>query len=271
VLRDLQSWGMAMDADSEKSAAGTGQSVSPAGEEQMFDEQGAPVGPGAVNDTAEGGANDAPAQPVGTATATQIAAAANAGKTLAEDEPAEAEEAQVAPATPPPAPTNYTPSKLTIAELKEKIMATAPYNQDVKQATDTVTDAMNEVQNRAKAAYEKGNEAVGELTDFAKGNVEAVVESSKIIASGMQDIGRSYAEEAKAAYEQMTADLKELAAVKSPTELFQLQGKIMRRNFDTLVAASSKSSEAMMKLANDAFAPLSGRMNVAAEKITKVS
>ena len=45
----------------------------------------------------------------------------------------------------------------------------------------------------------------------------------------------------------------------------------MRRNFDTLVSASSKSSEAMMKLANEAFTPLSGRMNAAAEKISKVS
>ena len=264
-----------MDADSEKHEAGPGQSGLPAGEERMFDEQGAPVGPDAVNGAAEGGANDAPAQPGASATVTQVTAASQASDTLAMEEPAEAEKAQVAPATPPRAPTNYTPSKPTIADLKEKIMATAPGNQDMKQATDaateTMTDAMNQVQSRARAAYEKGNEAVGDLTDFAKGNVEAVVESSKIIASGMQDIGRSYTEEAKAAYEQMTADLKELAAVKSPTELFQLQGKIMRRNFDTLVAASSKSSEAMMKLANDAFAPLSGRVNVAAEKMTKVS
>jgi len=150
-------------------------------------------------------------------------------------------------------------------------MATAPVNEGLNQATDTMANAMNEVQSRAKAAYEKSTEAVGEMTDFAKGNVEAVVESSKILASGMQDIGRSYAEEAKAAYEQMTADLKELAAVKSPTELFQLQGKIMRRNFDTLVSASSKSSETLMKLANDAFAPLSGRVNLAAEKITQAA
>jgi len=188
---------------------------------------------------------------------------------LADEEIAEAEEALVAEAAPPPPLTNYTTPNLTIAELKERIMATAPINDGMKQATDTMSDAINEVQSRAKAAYEKGTETVGELTDFAKGNVEAVVESSKIIASGMQDLGRSYAEEAKAAYEQMTADLKELAAVKSPTELFQLQGKIVRRNFDTLVAASSKNSETLMKLASDAFAPLSGRINVAAEKITK--
>lgn len=133
----------------------------------------------------------------------------------------------------------------------------------------TVNDSVNELQIRTKAAYEKGTEAVGEATEFAKGNVEALVESSKIIASGVQDLGKTYVEEAKSAYEALTVDLKEMAAVKSPTELFQLQGKILRRNFDSLVATSSKNSEALVKLAGDAFAPISGRVNVAAEKLTK--
>jgi hypothetical protein len=65
--------------------------------------------------------------------------------------------------------------------------------------------------------------------------------------------------------------VKELAAVKSPTELFQLQGKIARRNFDMFVAASSKNTEAFLKLANDTVAPLTGRVEVATEKLAKVA
>ena len=70
---------------------------------------------------------------------------------------------------------------------------------------------------------------------------------------------------------QATADVKELAAIKSPTELFQLQGKIMRRNFEALVATGSKNTEAVLKLTKDTFAPLSGRVNLAAEKLAKVA
>jgi len=151
----------------------------------------------------------------------------------------------------------------TVSELKDMIMATAK--------TPDYSNMLTEMQSKAKDAYEKGTEAMGEATEFAKGNVEALVESGKILAGGMQDMGKTVVDEAKSAYETMTADMKEMAAVKSPTELFQLQGKIMRRNFDSLVATSSKNTEAMMKLANDAFAPLSGRMNVAAEKISKVA
>jgi phasin family protein len=62
-----------------------------------------------------------------------------------------------------------------------------------------------------------------------------------------------------------------MAAIKSPTDLFQLQGKLMRRNFETMMAYGSKSSEAVTKLANDTFAPLSGRVSLAAEKISKVA
>ena len=65
--------------------------------------------------------------------------------------------------------------------------------------------------------------------------------------------------------------MKEMAAIKSPTELFQLQGKIMRRNLDLLIANSTKHADAAMKLANDAAAPITSRVNVATEKLSKVA
>lgn len=165
------------------------------------------------------------------------------------------------------APQAIAPPKPTLTELKEKIMATAK----TPDFTKPVTEAIGEFQTKAKAAYDKGTEALTEATEFAKGNVEALVESGKILAAGAQDLGKTYVEEAKSAYETLTADLKEMAAIKSPTELFQLQGKIMRRNFDSLVATGSKNTEAVLKLANDSFAPLSGRMSLAAEKLAKVA
>jgi phasin family protein len=163
-----------------------------------------------------------------------------------------------------PAPIKTNP---TITQLKEKIMASAK----TPDFTKTVTDTVSEMQARAKAAYEKSTEMATEATEFAKGNVEALVESGKILAAGVQDLGKGYADDAKSAYETVTADMKEMASIKSPTDLFQLQGKLMRRNFETLMAYSSKSSEAVTKLANDTFAPLSGRVSLAAEKISKVA
>ncbi len=158
---------------------------------------------------------------------------------------------------------------LSVTQLKDKIMATKTDFTDA--VSKSMSDAVAEMQTKAKAAYDKGTSMVAEMTDLAKGNMEAVVESGKILATGMQDIGKSAAEDAKAAYETLTADMKEMAAVKSPTELFQLQGKIMRRNFEAMIAATTKGSEATMKLANEAMAPLSARVTLAVEKLSKAA
>jgi phasin family protein len=170
------------------------------------------------------------------------------------------------PAPKPRAIAASTP-RFTVTELKEKIMATAK----TPDFTKPFVDAMSEAQSKAKAAYDKSAELAAEVTEFAKGNVEAAVESSKVYAAGVQDLGKTYVEEAKSAYETLTADIKELAAVKSPAELFQLQGKLARRNFDAMVAYSSKKTDAVTKLANETFAPISGRISLAAEKISKAA
>jgi phasin family protein len=175
--------------------------------------------------------------------------------------------ARVAKAAAAPAVVKTTEPKLSVSELKEKIMATAK----TADFTKPIADAVGEFQTRAKDAYEKSTEVATEVTEFAKGNVEALVESSKIFATGAQSLGKTYVEEAKSAYETLTGDVKELAAVKSPTELFQLQGKIARRNFEALVATSTKNTEAFIKLANEAFAPLTGRVEVATEKLAKAA
>ena len=57
------------------------------------------------------------------------------------------------------------------------------------------------------------------------------------------------------------------AAVKSPTELFQLQGEYAKASFDSAVAEASKLSETMMKFAGEIAQPLSNRYALAAEKI----
>lgn len=164
------------------------------------------------------------------------------------------------------ATTNTTP----ISKLKENIMATAD-NAKTTDYTAKAKEVAADMQTRAKAAYDKGTELTKDTVEFQKGNFEALVESGKILASGMQDMGRTYVEEAKTAAETVQADVKKMAAVKSPTELFQLQGEIMRRNFDAMVSTTSKNTEAMLKLANEAFAPVSNRMSLAAEKVRKAA
>ena len=153
------------------------------------------------------------------------------------------------------------------ASIKDtKIMATTS-----TELTSKIQDAVKDAAAKAKTYAEKGQAGLGEVSDFAKGNVEAMVASTKILASGIQEMGKGYVAEAKTVFETMTADAKDLASAKSPTEFFEKQTAILKKNFDAAVAKSSKSSEAMLKLANEAFQPLSTRMSLAMEKVKKAA
>jgi phasin family protein len=158
------------------------------------------------------------------------------------------------------------------APLKSKdttIMAKT--QQAAEDFTAKVKDAVADLQDRAKTAMDKSTAVFADAGEFTKGNVEALVESGKVLAAGLQDLGKVYVEDAKTGFETMTADVKELAAVKSPADFFKLQGEILRRNFDTAMATGSKRSEALVKLANDAFAPVQNRVSIAIEKVKQAA
>lgn len=116
-------------------------------------------------------------------------------------------------------------------------------------------------------ANTKGTKAFGDVNDFAKGNIEALVESGKIAAKGMESMGHDTAEFARQQFESATATLKTLSTVKSPTDFFKLQGDYMRSYFDSLVAHSSHSTEKMLKLAGEVAQPIQNRVSVAVEKV----
>ena len=154
-------------------------------------------------------------------------------------------------------------------KLKDTIMTkTKTTTEDY---TAKVKDVVATAQDRAKAAFEKTSAYASQYGEFTKGNLEAVVESGKILAAGLQDMGKTYVAEGKSAVETLTADVKEIAGVKSPADFFKLQGEMLRRNFDATVASTSKHSEAMVKLAGDAFAPISTRVSLAVEKVKQAA
>lgn len=149
----------------------------------------------------------------------------------------------------------------TVAEQTRKVETMIETNTAKAQALFT------DFNDRAKAAVEKSTRLAEEANDFAKGNVEAIVESGKIAAKGLETLGQEAADYGRKSFENATTALKTFASVKSPTELFKLQSDFFRSSFDSYVAEASKNAEAMFKLAGDAVQPLSSRFAVAAEKV----
>lgn len=163
-----------------------------------------------------------------------------------------------------------------LVKKKETIMTTteqvtAETKKAAEAMTDRVKNLMGDVSTRAKTAYEKGTEMVSQATEFSKGNVEALVESGKIAAKGAQEMGQTYAEETKKGFEELTAALKEMTTVKSPTEFIEMQTKLVKKTFDTAMAQTSKNSEAFLKLAGDVIQPISNRVSVAVDSFKKAA
>ncbi|WP_108788733.1 TIGR01841 family phasin [Erythrobacter sp. Alg231-14] len=168
-------------------------------------------------------------------------------------------------AAPKAAPRTTTNNPVT--KLKDTIMATAEKTTITTQAKEMAAD----MQTRAKTAYAKAGVFAGEAGEFNKANLDAVVESGKIFFNGAQELVRENVETGKNVVEIVTEDAKKVAAIKSPTELVQLQGELARRNFDAVVSFGSQRTEAWVKLYNEAFAPISNRVSVAAEKVSKAA
>ncbi|WP_420606975.1 phasin family protein [Novosphingopyxis sp.] len=133
--------------------------------------------------------------------------------------------------------------------------------------TDQTSKIMGDMSERAKAASEKTTQMMTQAGEFSRGNVEAFVEAGKIGAEGVQEMGRENMEFAKKSFETASSSMKDFTSVKSPTELFQLQGEYARKNFDVMVEQASKNTEKMVKLFGDMFQPLSSRMAEAGEKM----
>jgi len=137
----------------------------------------------------------------------------------------------------------------------------------IENVTATTQTAFAEATDRAKGAVDKSQKLLQEASEFGKGNIEALVESSKIAARGLETLGQDAAAYAKKSFEEAATVAKTLTSVKSPTEFFKLHSDYVRSSFDALVQHSSHNAEAVLKLAGEVVQPLSNRVALAAEKL----
>lgn len=124
---------------------------------------------------------------------------------------------------------------------------------------------------KAKANVEKSTKAIEELSDIAKGNVEALVESGKIAAKGFETLGQEAVDYSRKSFEKATASFKSFSTIKTPTEFFQLQSQLLSSSFDELTKEAARSSEALIKLAGDVAQPLTARVTVVTDKVKSLA
>jgi len=225
-----------------------------------------------------------PAKPAVSAVAAPKAAAAKPvatkaapAKPVPAPAPKPAPVAQAVAATPTIAPTaadtviptqSAAPS-LAAAPQKGPTMndTVNKFQETAHAATERATAMFGDLNGRAKDAVAKGTKAIEELVEFSKGNLEAVAASGRVAAKGAEEIAKYSAEYGRSSIEKANATAKQFAAVKSPTEFFQLQGDVAKQTLDALVSEGSKFTENYLKLLGEIVQPISNRVAVAAEKV----
>jgi phasin family protein len=187
-----------------------------------------------------------------------------------------AKTARFAPAAATPPAKKKVAAKAAISSVIDTV--TAPIAPVIKRAKAVTAKEANIMEATIKNAAEKaktlftdanakGTQTFAEINEFGKGNIEAIVESGKIAAKGVEAFGQDTAEYGRRQFESATAALKSLSSVKSPTDFFKLQSDYFRSSFDSLVAQTSKNTETMLKLAGDVAQPIQNRVAVAVEKV----
>jgi phasin family protein len=180
--------------------------------------------------------------------------------------PVKAKIAKAAPAKKTATTKSAVTSPVAAAQKGLKTMndTVKKFADEAKTRFETMTADMN---GRSKEAMEKASKLAEEAVEFQKANIEAIVESGKIAAKGMQQLGEEGVAFGRKSVEEVTASLKSYTAVKTPVEFFQLYAENSKKAFDTAVAQTSKTSEMVVKLANDSFAPISNRVSEITAKV----
>ena len=165
---------------------------------------------------------------------------------------------------PKPAKAAPKPAALATKGLKTMNDTVKKFAEEAKTRAETLTADFNE---KAKEAMAKSSKLAEEAVEFNKANIEALVESGKIAAKGIETLGQEGVTFARKSFEDTTAALKGYTAVKTPADFFKLYAENSKKAFDAAVAQTSKTSELVVKLTNDSFAPISNRVSVITSKM----
>lgn len=196
-----------------------------------------------------------------------VSAAPIAPKPISTPQPLETTPPQLAIATdiPPAATASQTKGKLIMTDVLETAKTYA------EEAKARIQTAFADINDKTKVALEKSSKAFEEMGDITKGNLEAMVESSKIAAKGVETLSQGAADFGRKSFEKSSATMKSFASVKTPSEFFQLQSELLATTLDSFASEAAKNSEALLKLVNEVSQPLSNRVSVVTDKMKSIA
>lgn len=139
----------------------------------------------------------------------------------------------------------------------------------VKASTQAIQKNLEQSFETTKKRVEEVTKSYGDIGAFGKENIEAVVASSTAAAKGFEALNTEMVNLSKKAYEANVEAMKAMTSAKTPKEFFEIQNNLFKTGFQDMIAESSRLGEISKKIATEAFEPITSRVNVAAESVSK--
>lgn len=127
-----------------------------------------------------------------------------------------------------------------------------------------------DVAGRSEEAVRRSRKAAEELADIARANVDALVESGKIATTGAQSIGQQVLAKSRDNIDHAANTVRALAEAKTPADVLQVQSDYIRGAFDRLVEETANLTETFVKVAGEAFEPISTRASLNVERFNEL-
>nr|WP_294502370.1 phasin family protein [uncultured Rhodopila sp.] len=141
----------------------------------------------------------------------------------------------------------------------------------LKAGVAKATASIEATQAQVKQGVEKAVTTAEELVAFNQANLEAIVKAGQIWAAGIQDLSKHLAATAQASLDESIATFKALSGVKSLKDAVDLQTAYARATLEKTLAESGKLTDASIKLTEQALAPITARVTLAVEKLSKAA
>ncbi len=139
-------------------------------------------------------------------------------------------------------------------------------------AQKSVEKAVSIGQEQVAAAVKASTDAFKGYEDiivYGKDNVDAVVQANTILVKGVQDINKVVMKLFQDGMEEQMALTKKFMGCKTVTDLVEVQNSVAKNGYSKALDESRKLSDMTVKLAEEAAAPITKRVNVTVEKFSK--
>jgi phasin family protein len=140
-----------------------------------------------------------------------------------------------------------------------------------QQAAEQFRGVVSQANERGQAAMERSARFAEQVADLTRGNLEAVVASSKTAAKYVETLAQGAADYSRRSFEEASTAMRSFAEVKSPTDFFRLQSDYARGAFDAMIGETARVSETVVKMTGEVAEPITSRYAVAAERMKTIA